>query len=329
MLGSITKENFNQLLGKFTTYELENLLQKYPYFHQAHILLAKKYQQENNPKFDEQLQLAVLYSQDREFLFSVFQEVNTRASFNIQLPVFKPKPIELVKPTVIEESLNNSVEIEEIQTITSVVEEVTVPVIQPEEETLVEQKPQEEFVIEVPVSIEIQEETPLAEPELKHEEITVQQGEPASLPFVEETFVTTEPHTFDEWLTAFAQPETVKLELHQESLPEEPEKQDAELEQLIMSNSRLHELVEEEAHYSKGLDVFIEEQKQKHKPQESLKPKDENEMAPELITETMAKIYEMQKKYSKAIQAYEILTLKYPKKNDFFAARINYLKNII
>ncbi len=96
-----------------------------------------------------------------------------------------------------------------------------------------------------------------------------------------------------------------------------------------MSNSKLHELVEEEAHYSKGLDVFIEEQKQKHKTQEARKINDENEMAPELITETMAKIYEMQKKYAKAIRSYEILTLKYPKKNDFFAARINYLKNLI
>ena len=55
----------------------------------------------------------------------------------------------------------------------------------------------------------------------------------------------------------------------------------------------------------------------------------ENELAPELITETMAKVYEMQKKYTKASRCYEILGLKYPEKNDFFAARINYLKNII
>ena len=34
----------------------------------------------------------------------------------------------------------------------------------------------------------------------------------------------------------------------------------------------------------------------------------------DLITETLAKIYIEQEKYNKAIKAYEILSLKYPKK---------------
>ena len=41
-----------------------------------------------------------------------------------------------------------------------------------------------------------------------------------------------------------------------------------------------------------------------------------------LMTETLAKVYLEQKKYQKAIQAYEILILKYPEKNHFFADRI-------
>ena len=41
-----------------------------------------------------------------------------------------------------------------------------------------------------------------------------------------------------------------------------------------------------------------------------------------LMTETLAKVYLEQKKYQKAIQAYEILILKYPEKNLFFADRI-------
>ena len=41
-----------------------------------------------------------------------------------------------------------------------------------------------------------------------------------------------------------------------------------------------------------------------------------------LMTETLAKVYLEQKKYSKAIQAYEILILKYPEKSSFFANRI-------
>jgi tetratricopeptide (TPR) repeat protein len=42
-----------------------------------------------------------------------------------------------------------------------------------------------------------------------------------------------------------------------------------------------------------------------------------------LMTETLARVYLEQKKYSKAIQAYEILILKYPEKSSFFADRIS------
>ena len=41
-----------------------------------------------------------------------------------------------------------------------------------------------------------------------------------------------------------------------------------------------------------------------------------------LMTETLARVYLEQKKYLKAIQAYEILILKYPEKSSFFANRI-------
>ncbi|WP_333810230.1 tetratricopeptide repeat protein [Flavobacterium sp.] len=47
-----------------------------------------------------------------------------------------------------------------------------------------------------------------------------------------------------------------------------------------------------------------------------------------LMTETLAKVYLEQKKYTKAIQAYEILILKYPEKSSFFADRINEIKNL-
>ena len=45
-----------------------------------------------------------------------------------------------------------------------------------------------------------------------------------------------------------------------------------------------------------------------------------------LMTETLAKVYLEQKKYQKAIQAYEILILKYPEKSSFFANRISDIK---
>ena len=54
----------------------------------------------------------------------------------------------------------------------------------------------------------------------------------------------------------------------------------------------------------------------------------ESKIKDELITETLAKIYVTQKKYNKAIKAYEILSLKYPKKSSFFADQIIDIKKI-
>jgi hypothetical protein len=48
----------------------------------------------------------------------------------------------------------------------------------------------------------------------------------------------------------------------------------------------------------------------------------------ELMTETLAKVYLEQKKYKKAIQAYRILSLKYPEKSGFFADRIKAVEKI-
>jgi len=45
-----------------------------------------------------------------------------------------------------------------------------------------------------------------------------------------------------------------------------------------------------------------------------------------LMTETLAKVYLEQKKYKNAIQAYKILSLKYPEKSSFFADQINSIR---
>lgn len=300
MLAPLNKTNFYYQLSRFSTAELENLIEKFPYFQEAHLLLAKKYQQEKHPRFDQQLQLAVLYTQDRELFYSVFNEKTNQA---VRTPV-----------TQVPLTTDTMVEITTEQTL------------QPELENLAEQElPQEQNH-----ELEPQQQTPTSTDAVIRSLIVLTPEEKPE----PETFSTNTAHTFNEWLKAYEMPSAEK-QMHTKAEMQEPvadnqQIQDEELEKLYLANIpvNLQELVEEETNYSKGLDKFIEEQIQKHKPLAASKPFNENEIDPQLVTETMAKVYEMQKKYAKAIECYQMLALKFPKKNDFFAARINYLKNI-
>ena len=65
---------------------------------------------------------------------------------------------------------------------------------------------------------------------------------------------------------------------------------------------------------------------EKNEPIESLINGDFN--SEELMTESLAKILLRQKKYKKAIKAYKILSLKYPKKMVFFAGQIQKIKKL-
>jgi tetratricopeptide (TPR) repeat protein len=58
-------------------------------------------------------------------------------------------------------------------------------------------------------------------------------------------------------------------------------------------------------------------------------PESEPQLNPDMITDTLAKIYIKQGFYDKAIHAYEKLSLKYPEKNSYFAGQINKIKQII
>ena len=110
------------------------------------------------------------------------------------------------------------------------------------------------------------------------------------------------------------------------------EELDEELDKMItasVSADYLHQLVQDERHYSRGLDAFIADQIKKKRKTEKASTAPENDIAPDLVTETLAKLYESQKRYAKAIKAYEALILKFPEKNDLFAARINYLRKLI
>jgi hypothetical protein len=125
---------------------------------------------------------------------------------------------------------------------------------------------------------------------------TIEEGTPLE-------FDKDEQHSFLEWLTI--------------ATPKPIERSNEKSPQKIISNNDL-------------IDKFIE-----NNPKITIKPvmgknidlaKNQKIDPQELMTETLARVYWEQKKYKKAIQAFKILSLKYPEKSGFFADQIKKLK---
>lgn len=342
----LTVHNFNDMLGRFTTAELEGLLARSPYFQQAHVLLAKKYQQERNPKFDEQLQLAALYTNDRELFYAIFNQNNIVVKPNVEQvlttqvePAQHVPTLEVVEPveeTVIDSNDEGALIAEELVS----------------EDNRVEEGAAVEAVQE-PLPVELAD-MPVADTEAEQDNVVIEEYlDEADAEVVAEAEVETpqvsftSPHTFDEWLSVFKKGKAIaksedkaaaKEEVVAKPTPEpqldesQAEELDEELDKMItasVSADYLHQLVQDERHYSRGLDAFIADQIKKKRKTEKPTTAPENDIAPDLVTETLAKLYESQKRYAKAIKAYEALSLKFPEKNDLFAARINYLRKLI
>jgi hypothetical protein len=149
------------------------------------------------------------------------------------------------------------------------------------------EKISEEKKIEI---IEVQQSSEIENiPEAIEEKLTL--GKPIS-------FNASENYSFNEWLHLSSKKPIVRAENLIQKIA--PEKEDI-IEKFIQNNPKINPLPKD-----KNIVITIEETK----PDAAL------------MTETLAKVYLEQKKYENAIQAYRILSLKYPEKSGFFADQI-------
>ncbi|WP_026712293.1 tetratricopeptide repeat protein [Flavobacterium daejeonense] len=125
-------------------------------------------------------------------------------------------------------------------------------------------------------------------------------------------FSKNETHSFQEWLQlSRIQPIVRESEIKEDTISSSPEedskkKKEAIIDKFIQNNPKIPSI---KPGTSSNFSIDIN--------------KDDTTS---LMTETLAKVYLEQKKYQKAIQAYEILILKYPEKSSFFADRIADIK---
>ena len=124
-------------------------------------------------------------------------------------------------------------------------------------------------------------------------------------------FSLTEKYSFEEWLQLSKIHPIARVNsnpIEEKPTPIDPEKQKklALIDKFIEANPKIPPI--------------------KKEAESSFKLELSSENSPYLMTETLARVYLEQNKYDKAIQAYEILILKYPEKSSFFANRISDIK---
>ena len=110
-------------------------------------------------------------------------------------------------------------------------------------------------------------------------------------------FTNSENHSFNQWLQLSSKKPINRVD----KTSTKTSKKEEIIEKFIANNPKIEPLAKD-----KNVSVSIAK----------------NQQDTSLMTETLAKVYLEQKKYENAIQAYRILSLKYPEKSGFFADQI-------
>ncbi|MDO1512305.1 hypothetical protein Q2T41_06510 [Maribacter confluentis] len=282
-------EHPTKVVEPIHTKHLEDIIAEYPYFQAARALHLKGLKNLNSYKYNKALKTTAAFTTDRDVLFEFITSKDFLRYDRTDNTVIEPES--RVKPP----------------------KEPTAPLI---ENSVDKPLPQDTTDAEHILDPELFQSKPTT---VTKEEETLEIGKPL-------TFNEKEKYSFSEWLsltskkpisTAGAEQtsSTVKAEKVSEKKAKPVQKLDAikkkkfeRIDKFIASNPKIDPTEQ------KGTKLDISN---------SIKI-DKNE----LMTETLARVYLEQKKYKKAIQAFKILSLKYPEKSSFFADRIKAVEKI-
>jgi hypothetical protein len=157
--------------------------------------------------------------------------------------------------------------------------------------------------------------TSALETETQTAELSLDMGKPLQ-------FNKNDRHSFEQWLSITSSfSEATSKNKKQSSLSEDKNAKETASE------------TDEKALKMAQIDAFLAQNPKinsQKEPQEEIDLKASIKLNKEaLMTETLARVYLEQKKYKKALQAYKILSLKYPEKNSFFASQIKSVQKLI
>mgnify|MGYP003429202480 CR=1 FL=1 len=299
---------------------LKELINDYPYLQSARALYLKTLHAKRSFLYNNELKKTAAYTTDRDVLFDyiVSEDFITYKPLNLEgIDVFDEDYIEIKKP---EPTLDETIEKRVLDTLVYIEnqdrETELIHKIDQISKSKIEAKQERADAL-------IQNDNKALE-EVSELEDKLEIGAPLE-------FSNTDKYSFNEWL------KLTKTPLIQREIDESEPNNEEFLEEIQEEKNNNAEetkeiFVPEKQKKMDLIDRFIETNpkitpsKTAVIPTIHLDRSEEDE--PYYMTETLARIYLEQKKYQKAIQAYEILILKYPEKSSLFANRISEIKKL-
>jgi hypothetical protein len=269
--------------------EVSELINIFPYFQSAYLLLLKGLQNTSDVKFENQLRKSAMRIADREVLYYLLKKETAK---EIEPAAETPKTV----VTEVENSESQQVVIESAKNSEDFINDI-------EKDSVPEEDEENTLNKTILISEEYYEEDAT---------ILVIDGESGS---VEERIIYMDP--------GFSVPEPAEL------LELEPEEKTTEQTETVK------EPVSEKLLQSELIDKFIianpriEPRREKN---ETPIPDISTPYVEErggFVTETLARIYITQGYYSRAIDIYEKLSLKFPEKSSYFASQIEKVKELL
>lgn len=275
------------------TAQLEEVLAAYPYFQSARALYLRGLKNLNSFKYNQALKYAAACSADREVLFDLITS-------------------EEFLQNRIADSISGKKPVREQEIITEEVvpsEELSTDLVGKEEDSPLPRNTKEAEKILDPKLFRSKDpgDEKALQPTGEGRGDSLQLGSPLE-------FTRSERHSFSEWLQLTNMKKSPGEEASGENDPSATETapdREKKFEMIDRFIARNPKIVPGEPGAS---DVDIKRSLKLDKK--------------ELMTETLARVYLEQGKYKKAIQAYRILSLKYPKKSSFFADQIKAVEKL-